>query len=167
MNVLSSLFRALSTELATSQIPELVLALLPAPTPTPPSPSWVCSYSKILDSQRFCLYAPSRVLFFLNRDPQKPSSGVNWWVYSHCGVSSRWLYSNKCLFSVFGAHHCLPRENWNFRRGCSSCCGTPPAVLMPLCHQLALPPLSWLTPLLSVWMKDLAAQEKLLNLQTT
>nr|XP_014332271.1 PREDICTED: uncharacterized protein LOC106700636 [Bos mutus] len=52
------------------------------------------------------------------------------------------------------AHHCLPRENWNFRRGCSSCHDTPSAVLMPLCHQLALPPLSWLTPLLSVWMKD-------------
>ena len=38
---------------------------------------------------------------------------------------------------------------------------------MPLCHQLALPTLSWLTPPLSVWMKDLAAQEKLLSLQTT
>ena len=35
MNVLSSLHRALSTELATSQIPELVPALPHPPPPTP------------------------------------------------------------------------------------------------------------------------------------
>ena len=55
MNVLSSLRRALSTELATSQIPELVSAL---PHPYSTLTNLVCSYSKILDSWRFCRCAP-------------------------------------------------------------------------------------------------------------